>query len=477
MSDSVLVIDQGGQSTRVAVFDQQGNLIIQRSSACATRIVQTETGVRIEQDPQEILSGIQSSIQSIADEMGDQFQSVKFAGFSGQGSSLLCWNKITGETLTPVISWQDTRAKHYLDTVVITQSQVQIKTGLRFSAHYGASKIKWCLDNIAEVQQALEVDQLAAGPIVSFILWHLTDQTCKVDPGHAQRTLLWNMQQHNWDDELLRAFSIPRSILPECLYHQDDFGCITVNGHRIDFHVSARDQGASLFAQAMPQNSVCYINIGTGAFIQRVTQNSQVPSGLLISPLWISKNQPPLFAWEATVNGAAAAIPFIEKESGLRVTPEVMDQALDLVLGEDEFFINTQGGLGAPFWRTELPSEFSKSLPALTQVATWLESILFLLKINFDKMNVDAGLSSIHMSGGFSRSEKFCQRLADLIQLPVKVGDNPEASLQGIAFLTATKPDGWQRDQEFDVYSHQSNPDLQSRFNHWSRRLLQLLNN
>lgn len=477
MSDSVLVIDQGGQSTRVAVFDQFGNLISQRSTACATRILQTETGQRIEQDPQEILSGIQTSIQSIADEMGNQFQSVKFAGFSGQGSSLLCWNKITGEALTPVISWQDTRAKKYLDDISITQSDIQSKTGLRFSAHYGASKIKWCLDHIPQVQQALAVGELAVGPIVSFILWHLTDKSCRVDPGHAQRTLLWNMQQHNWDQELLQAFSIPLSILPECIDHQDNFGCLKVNRHDINFRVCARDQGASLFAQAMPQTSVCYINIGTGAFIQRVSQDSQVPSGLLISPLWIAKNQSSLFAWEATVNGAAAAIPFIEKESGLQITPELMDQALDLVLKQDEFFINTQGGLGAPFWRTELPSEFSKSLPPLTQVAAWLESILFLLKINFDKMNADAGLSSIQMSGGFSRSAKFCQRLADLMQLPVNVSDNPEASLQGIAFLTAGMPEYWQKGQQFDIYNPHSNADLQRRFNHWSWWLQQLLKN
>ncbi len=475
MSDLVLVIDQGGQSTRVAVFDQQGKLISLRSTACATRILQTETGQGIEQDPQEILSGIQLSIQSIADEMGDQFQSVKFAGFSGQGSSLLCWNKITGEALTPVISWQDTRAKDYLDNIAITQLQVQIKTGLRFSAHYGASKIKWCLDNIAEVQLALKNDQLAAGPIVSFILWHLTDKACKVDPGHAQRTLLWNMHQRNWDEELLQAFSIPRSILPECLFHQDNFGCIKVNGHTIDFHVCARDQGASLFAQAMPQTSVCYVNVGTGAFIQRVTQDSQVPSGLLISPLWITKNQSPLFAWEATVNGAAAAIPFIEKESGLHVTPEVMEQALELVLGDDEFFINTQGGLGAPFWQTELPSEFSKSLPPLAQVATWLESILFLLKINFDKMNADGGLTSIQISGGFSRSEKFCQRLSDLLGLPVKVSNNPEASLQGIAFLTTACSSDWQSIGEYRVFYSQANPSLYQRYQNWHQGLDQLI--
>jgi glycerol kinase len=445
MKDWVLVIDQGGQSTRVAVFDSNGKIIVQEKSPCATQIIDIDDHQQhIEQNPQEILGGITDSLEKIQLQLGNQVSNIKAAGFSGQGSSLLCWNNKTGEPLSPVLSWQDTRGKVYLDNIKMTHQQVQQFTGLRFSPHYGASKIRWCLDNLESVKLAQQNNQLTIGPIVSFILWHLAGRKNSVDPGHAQRTLLWNIQSANWDLQLLQIFSIPQSVLPECYLHQDNFGKIFLGHHSVDFCVCARDQGASLFANTMPDKNTAYINIGTGAFIQRISQNKTPPEGLLISPLWISQNSDDnLYAWEATVNGSAAAIPFIEQESGLKITPDIIEQALSISLGTEDYFINTQGGLGAPFWRTDIESRFSGLLSPLQQVAVWLESILFLLTINLQRMNPDNSLTKIQLSGGFSQSDKFCQLLADLMRLPVSVNENPEASLQGIAYLTANRPDLW----------------------------------
>jgi glycerol kinase len=469
MSELFLVIDQGGQSTRVAVFDLNGKIIAQEKSPCATQIIEVgDHQQHIEQNPQEILQGILDSLGKIQHQLGNQVSNIKAAGFSGQGSSLLCWNNKTGEPLSPVLSWQDTRGKAYLNDVKMTHQQVQQLTGLRFSPHYGVSKIRWCLDNLPSVKSAQETNQLAVGPIVSFILWHLAGHKNVVDPGHAQRTLLWNIQSTNWDLQLLNLFSIPQSVLPECYFHQDNFGKLLLNHHPIDFRVCARDQGASLFANAMPDKNTAYINIGTGAFIQRISQDKTPPEGLLMSPLWITQNsEDNLYAWEATVNGAAAAIAFIEQETGLKITPEIIEQALSIPLGTEDYFINTQGGLGAPFWRTDIESRFSGLLSPLQQVAVWLESILFLLMINLQRMNSDKGLTRIQLSGGFSQSDKFCQLLADLTRLPVSVSENPEASLQGIAYLTANRPDNWSCVIKAQLFIPASEWLLHKRFASW----------
>lgn len=470
MSELFLVIDQGGQSTRVAVFDANGNIIAQEKSPCATQIIDVNDHQKhIEQNPQEILNGIIDSLEKIQLQLGNQVSNIKAAGFSGQGSSLLCWNNKTGAPLSQVLSWQDTRGKDYLTQVPMTHQQVQQLTGLRFSPHYGASKIRWCLDNLDSVKLAQQENQLAIGPIVSFILWHLTGRKNAVDPGHAQRTLLWNMDTANWEPQLLNLFSIPQSALPECYLHQDNFGQLYLENHLIDFRVCARDQGASLFANAMPNKNTAYINIGTGAFIQRISQDKNPPEGLLISPLWISQHSVDnLYAWEATVNGAAAAIAFIEQESGLQITPEIIEQALSIPLGTEDYFINTQGGLGAPFWRTDIESRFSGLLSPLQQVAVWLESIVFLLMINLQKMNPDNGLTQIQFSGGFSQSDKFCQLLADLTSLPVSVSENPEASLQGIAYLTANRPENWNCSIHTQLFEPASNEGLlHKRFASW----------
>ncbi len=478
MSDLFLVVDQGGQSTRVAVFDATGKIIVQEKSPCATQIIDIDDHQQhIEQNPQEILNGIVDSLDKIQLQLAAQVSNIKAAGFSGQGSSLLCWNNKTGEPLSPVLSWQDTRGKVYLNDVKMTHQQVQQLTGLRFSPHYGASKIRWCLDHLPSVKAAQEDNQLAIGPIVSFILWHLAGRKNVVDPGHAQRTLLWNIQSANWDSQLLNLFSIPHSVLPECYLHQGNFGQLILNHHLIDFRVCARDQGASLFANAMPDRSRVYINIGTGAFIQRVSQDKNPPEGLLMSPLWITQNSKDnLYAWEATVNGAAAAIAFIEQESGLKITPEIIEQALSIPLGTEDYFINTQGGLGAPFWRTDIESRFSGLQSPLQQVAVWLESILFLLMINLQKMNPDNGLTRIQLSGGFSQSDKFCQLLADLTRLPVSVSENPEASLQGIAYLTANRPENWNCSISTQLFVPVASEGLlHKRFTSWWLQMQKLL--
>ena len=375
----ILVIDQGGQSSRVAVYTQGGELLHCFSAACET-VREIVNGVEhIEQNPQNILSGIKDCLEKIKVKLGDGVKNIIAAGFAGQGSSLLCWDNKTGEALSPVLSWQDVRGDKILKDISLTNQQAQQLTGLRMSPHYGASKIRWCLDNNVQVRQARENNSLSIGPIISYIFWHLCG-TNLVDPGHAQRTLLWNLRENKWDDLLLSLFDIPESILPECNFHNSFFGDLILGDYKIPFTASARDQGASLFARGLPDKNACYINIGTGAFIQRVSEKLDVPDGLLVSPLWLSKNNKadvievasptcyaegfteinsqfsnmPLYAWEATVNGAAAAINFIQQETGLKVSPEEINQALKMNPNYDCYFLNAVGGLSAPYWRTDL---------------------------------------------------------------------------------------------------------------------------
>lgn len=385
----ILAIDQGGQSTRVAVFDINGNDICCFSAPCATtHTFNAEYGVEfIEQVPLEILGGITCCLEKIADALGDNLQHIKYAGFAGQGSSLLCWDKLTGEALTPVLSWQDIRGEPYFKNLLLSHAQTQSITGLRLSPHYGASKIQWCLENYSLVNAALKNKTLQAGPIVSYIFWHLLNQKSNVDPGHAQRTLLWNLHNNNWERSFLDMFAIPESILPECKYHNSEFGLLELRNKNISFTASARDQGASLFARGLPDKTACYINIGTGAFIQRVTNKLQAPDGLLVSPLWIAEKNENLYAWEATVNGAASALPFIREQVGFEVTPEKINHALGIEPKNNYYFLNAIGGLSAPYWRTDLQSKFSDNLSPDEKIIVWIESVVFQIAVNVILMN------------------------------------------------------------------------------------------
>jgi glycerol kinase len=498
MSQSlVLAIDQGGQSSRVGVYSTQGEQLYCFSAKCETTREQVNGIEYIEQNPLEILNGIKKCLAEVQTALSDDLKAIIAAGFAGQGSSLLCWDKHTGEALTPVLSWQDIRGQHYLDAIPFTQQQMQSLTGLRASPHYGASKIRWCLDHNPQVQHAKLQNSLMVGPIASYIFWHLCGEVA-VDPGHAQRTLLWNLQANDWDETLTEFFKIPRSLLPMCKYHNSDFGSLTLGDFKIPFNASARDQGASLFARGLPDKNASYINIGTGAFIQRVSNHLNLPEGLLVSPLWIPKHSPTkqvvevasptcytedfylhtqtsLYAWEATVNGAAAAIKFIEQETGLNVTPELINQVLGLSPERDCYFLNAVGGLSAPYWRTDVASRFSGKLSPQEKVLAWLESIIFQITVNLNLMDQLGASDKIYISGGISRADGVCQRLADLLGIPVVRSENTDATLQGIAFLAAGLPGIWHLPASEEVFKPSPNPGLLKSFRVWHNAMLEWL--
>jgi glycerol kinase len=502
----ILAIDQGGQSSRVAIYTSTGECLHSFSAACTTTHEFINGIERIEQSPRDILLGIKACIEKITVVLGDDVKNIVAAGFAGQGSSLLCWDNQTGEALSPVLSWQDIRGDYYLRDIPLNHTQAQQITGLRISPHYGASKMRWCLDNNPLVASAyknnsLGISSLKIGPIVSYIFWHLL-KTNLVDPGHAQRTLLWNLQNNNWDDSLLTLFNIPRALLPQCKYHNSHFGDLTLGETKIPFTASARDQGASLFARGQPEKTACYINIGTGAFIQRLSESLHAPEGLLVSPLWLPNNnleadaieltsptcyaaeladdfkinsssvsRKKLYAWEATVNGAASAISFLQEHTGMQITPAEINKALELNPEQECYFLNAVGGLSAPYWRTDLQSQFSEKLSAYEKILAWLESIIFQIAINVRLMDELGSAQKIYISGGFSKADGMCQKLADLLRIPVRRSENTDATLQGIACMAAAIPDAWEYIAEEEIFQPQPNPSLIKAFDVWQNAM------
>lgn len=499
MSNSlILAIDQGGQSSRVAVYTEQGKQLCCFSSPCATTHRAEHGCEYIEQDPLEILQGIRDCLVKIELFLGEDIKRIKFAGFAGQGSSLLCWDNQTGDALSPVLSWQDIRGQVYLQVLSLSHQQAQDITGLRVSPHYGASKIKWCLENNTAVKNVRVHGCLSIGPIASYIFWHLCDggsntKTIQIDPGHAQRTLLWNLHTENWDDELLTLFNIPKDVLPICLYHNSEFGLIKFGDHHILVAASARDQGASLFARGQPDKAACYINIGTGAFIQRVTSELRAPEGLLVSPLWLPEPEEAtetaspvcfldldspnknLYAWEATVNGAASAIGYLQEQTGLAVSPEDIHRALALDPQHECYFLNAVGGLSAPYWRTDLSSRFSDNLDRHEKIFAWLESVIFQIVVNVQLMHQLGPLQKIYISGGLSNADAICQKIADLVQVEVIRGENADATLQGVANMASGLRSAWSPPQRDDIFLPVDNPLLSLRFERWQAAVNQWL--
>jgi len=455
------------------VFDGRG--VLQASSL-------REVGVhaplpdRVEQDPEELVASLRTVIAEAVASLGNRADQIVSAGIATQRSSIVCWDRRTGVALSPVISWQDRRAHEWLDRFSAHASEVHRRTGLRLSAHYGASKLHWCLEHLPAVTAAQREAGLAMGPLASFLLFRLLEEKpLLADPANAARTLLWNIRVMDWDPWLLELFGVPRDPLPRCVSTRHRFGTLLVNERRIPLTVVTGDQSAALFSLGAPPPQVAYINMGTGAFIQRVFHQEPEADGLLTGMVYRDADRA-VFVLEGTVNGAGAALQWAEREWGLENIearlPEWLARAGDIPL-----FLNGVGGLGAPFWSAEFVSRLVGGGEPWQKAVAVAESIVFLLGANFEIMQKFPSVPArIVATGGLARLDGLCQRLADLSGRPVHRPAEHEATARGTAYLLAGFPENWSEEKPGMWFTPQPNPLLKQRYSRWRAEMNNALN-
>src|SRR5258706_7932920 len=292
----VLALDQGGQSSRACVFDARGALLARAALPVAESRPAPE---RVEQDPEELVSSLRAAAEQALAALGPRASEVAACGLATQRSSLACWDRIRGRALAPILSWQDRRGADWLPRVRPDAREIERRTGLRLSPHYGASKIAWCLEN-------LEHDRgtLVCGPLASFLAFRLLEERPLVaDAANATRTLCFGLDEADWDPWLLERFGIPRAVLPECRPTRAEFGTFACAGRRIPLCVLTGDQSAALYSGGEPRPDALHVNLGTGAFAQRPCALPRRVEGLLTSPVRREAGRSS-FAIEGTGNGA-----------------------------------------------------------------------------------------------------------------------------------------------------------------------------
>lgn len=459
-----MAIDQGGHASRALVFDIHGQL----QASAQTQIATLHPGqCKVEHDPGALLASIKRACKDVERQLGHRCRQIQAAGLATQRSTIVCWDRETGTALSPVISWQDRRAARRLADLIPYQSRVHDITGLVLSPHYGASKIAWCIEKLKPAQRALRERRLVAGPLASFILANLlTEHQLLVDPVNASRTLLWDYHRCDWSDELLKLFRIPASILPRCVPNQYAYGHLPLSSNAIPLTVVTGDQSAALYAGGEPDTDSIYINLGTGAFIQRLHGHTppQVP-GMLGSVLWQGQDRV-LYVLEGTVNGAGSAFVWLRKRLGIsekkmlaRMPGWLADKS------EVPLFMNGIAGLGSPYWIPDLQSRFIGKGDATQKMLAVAESIIFLICVNLERMN-DHHLSTkrIVVSGGFAQWDGLCQRLADLSGLLVERPAHHEATARGLAWLMGACE---HEPEESIAYIPGNDVRLKSRYDHW----------
>ncbi len=461
----VLALDQGSHASRAVLFDATGCEVAQACQPVGTR---REGSDVVEQDPEELVASLQTAALDACESLAAQGRPVVAAGLATQRSTVLCWDRRSGRALTVALSWQDRRNAEWLARLHPHTAHVRAITGLPLSPHYGASKLRWCLDHEPAVRVAAVDGYLAAGPLSSFLLARLVPGLpCTVDPANASRTLLYDPSALDWSDALLGLFGIERRHLPACVTTRHAFGSLTAGTQTIPLAVCTGDQSAAAFAFGRPDPHSALVNVGTGAFVQRVAPgDAPLPDGLLRSVLCADASGV-LHAHEGTVNGAGSALDWLRERVAIDVDRALAALAPAPGATEPPIFMNGVGGLGAPFWRPDFPVEFVGDGDDTARLAAVIESIAFLLCVNLDALDRAAPLERIRLSGGLARSDYLCRCLADTSGLAVERYALAEATARGAACLAAGEPASWRAPPLERVFTSTGDAALAARYKRW----------
>ncbi len=370
---------------------------------------------------------------------------ISVAGLASQRSSVVAWNERTGESLSPVIGWQDRRGDGQLAGLRDFAPEIQRRSGLPLTPYYGATKLHWLLHNSTpEMRAARRAGELRCGPLAAFLVRGLIGCSA-VDHVNAARTQLLNIESLAWDPGLLDRFGVADDVLPTPWPTEHFYGELPGG---IPLRLVTGDQNAALFAGGAAASDVVAVNVGSGAFICQSTGPRRIPSERLLASVLTSNEHTTSYWLEGTVNGAGLALAWAVDH--LRLAGS-WDHDRLLSSHDLPIFLNTVNGLGSPFWCAGgepnwLSPRGAADAKPWQKLAAVLESVLFLICINWELMiRLAKRPSSIRISGGMAAANQLCQRLATLTGTTVSRPLDQEATARGAAWLSQRPAADWCR--------------------------------
>jgi glycerol kinase len=426
-----LILDQGSHASRIAIFSADGSIL----QIASQNITTQHEGTHYEQDATEILDSFHALFQQIKPMY---IPYINNCGLCTQRSSIITWHKTSGQPLSPALSWRDLRSEDFIESIDCDDEFIRNTTGLPLSAHYSAGKMNWLLSHNNSVAQALQDEQLCIAPLASFLLFHLLqEQPYVIDHSNAQRTQLFDIEKLEWSAELLKLFEIPHNCLPQLS------PVISYYGHlkalNIPISCVCGDQNAALHAYPPLADGVALINIGTGAFILSTSDEKHRPRRLLRSiarSQQIEHQKIINYITEGTVNGAGAALSWKEQtypdDQLFKLLPKWLSD-----IKSPPLFINTVAGLGSPWWHSAGKPSFIAYKSAHTAAEEYvaiIESIIFLTFYNLQQLSQPT--HTLLLSGGLSKLDGLCQKLADLSTAKIFRYSECESSARGCAWLS-----------------------------------------
>ena len=469
-STYVLSIDQGTTSSRGVIFDKNYEIV----SIGQNEFTQffPDSGW-VEHDPEEIWMSTLESCHSALKESKIDPSQIRAVGITNQRETTVVWDKVTGKPIYNAIVWQDRRTSDQCQNLkdLGHESLVNEKTGLLLDPYFCATKIAWILDNVSGARQKANEGQLLFGTIDCFLMWRLSNQQIhSTDATNACRTMLYNIHDGCWDEDLLKLFNIPSSMLPKVCDNAADFGKVdeSIFGSEIPITASIGDQPSALVGQACFQPGMVKSTYGTGCFVLINTGYEPVKSNnKLLTTLAFQVNGKTCYALEGSIFVAGAAVQWLR--DGLKFIESAQESeslAMQADDSQDVYLVPAFVGLGAPYWdpdcRGALFGMTRNTGPAEITKAT-LESVCYQTSDLLSAIAKDLGegkLSAIRVDGGMAASNWTMQMLSDLVELPVDRPKNLETTALGAAYLAGMQigfypsmsdfSDSWQSDSQFN---------------------------
>ena len=439
----ILAIDQGTTSSRAIVFD--GDL---RPSA----IGQMEFAQHfpksgwVEHDPEEIWSSTIHSCKSALN--GVEIDDIAAIGITNQRETVIVWDRETGAPVCNAIVWQDRRTSESCSELRQRglEAMVSEKTGLLLDPYFSSTKIAWILSNIEGARRAAEDGKLMFGTVDSYLIWRLTGGKSHVtDATNASRTMLYNIETGDWDDELLELFSIPRSMMPEVLDCAADFGTTdpSLFGKALPIQGVAGDQQAATVGQACFQPGMLKSTYGTGCFALLNTGSARVRSrNRLLSTIAYRIAGETTFALEGSIFIAGAVVQWLRDKLGfIAQANEAAALAENADPEQRVYIVPAFTGLGAPYWNADCRGAIyglTRNSGRAEIAKAALQSVAFQTRDLYEAMAADApttGNSTLRVDGGMAASDWTMQAIADQLNAPVDRPEVTETTALGAAYL------------------------------------------
>lgn len=449
----IMAIDQGTTSSRAIIFNKKGEKI----SASQKEFTQIfpQAGW-VEHNANEIWNSVQSVIAGSFIDSGIKPNQIEAIGITNQRETTVVWDKETGLPIYNAIVWQSRQTAYLADQLKKDgyEELFHKKTGLVIDAYFSATKVRWILDHVEGAQERAEKGELLFGTIDTWLVWKLTDGKSHVtDYTNAARTMLYNIKDLKWDDEILGILNIPKAMLPEVKSNSEVYGLTApfhFYGGEVPIAGMAGDQQAALFGQLAFEPGMVKNTYGTGSFIVMNTgEKMEISQNKLLTTIGYGINGKVYYALEGSIFIAGSAIQWLR--DGLKMvsaSPESEALANASKSDDEVYVVPAFTGLGAPYW----DSEARGSVFGLTRgtskedfVKATLQSIAYQVRDVIDTMRVDSGIDIrlLKVDGGAAMNAFLMQFQSDILGIDIARAKNLETTALGAAFLAGLAVGYW----------------------------------